>query len=115
MPVCPAGFADNSTNNCESTCPDPTYADSLTSKCETTCTGNQLGEDNVCIDAVAVMCTEGLYGNPLTKVWELTCPDFGYTFAENNTNMCVSDCSAFPSQYADRSTNICMDFCSQEF
>ena len=59
---CPTGFADNSTGNCESTCPDPTFADSLLNKCVRICSGDQLGEDNVCTG----MCSEGLYGNPLT-------------------------------------------------
>lgn len=52
------------------------------------------------------LCTEGLYGDPVSKRCLVKCLPGYYAF--NDTNLCLPTC---PNGYADNATGICMDVC----
>ena len=116
-------IADNSTNKCVSICPtDPDYYEE-NGFCVMHCSVG-FADPTSGVRDCRVLCTEGLYGDPVSGRCLVACLPgyYGYNvtnlcvqecpagFADNKTGKCVADCPS--PTFADSLTNKCSRICS---
>jgi len=115
--TCPLGsFADNTTGKCVAECPknEGIYADMLLHVCASTCSGGYFGSqvNQTCIQ----VCDLGYYGDPTTTLCTDLCPVKIYSYGQNVTRTCVTDCKGWVGAggvigYADNYSRLCRDVC----
>lgn len=99
-------IADSSTNQCVGECPtDPDYYEQ-NGICVPYCAIDTFADPTPGLRLCTSLCTEGLYGDPVSgRCLESCLP--GY-FAFNDTNLCVKEC---PNGFADNETGLCVSDC----
>jgi len=107
-------YADPLNNMCVSTCfSNSTYvsfADEYTRTCVTSCPSDKLTVGDKTNWKCVERCSNlSQFADPVTGHCESICSD-GY-FADNSTQLCVSNCSLYSLKYGNTATKVCVDLC----
>ena len=107
-------FADNSTGDCVSICPQvpDLFGQMSIKECVLTC--NAL--ENTWADNITRLCVQecpaGSFADNLTQRCVALCPVSQLTYGDISTHQCVLRCPILPSYYADNQTQTCVSMCS---
>lgn len=99
-------FADDSNNSCVHICPsDPDYY-MENDICVPYCAYGTYADATSGVRECTSLCTEGLYGDPVSGRCVSKCLPGYYAF--NDTNLCLHHC---PNGYADNEIYVCVLVC----